>query len=165
MPASRLSTIAASLDFVSAVAVVILSYSEHVKSVRPAPLINTYMLATLLLDGARARTAWLLRASSILPSIFMASLGLKFVLLILESLPETTFLLSPSRKYTTEETAGIFSISLFAWLHPLIKKGYRDPLSMDDLYPISYNMASELVHSRLQATWKASKRFLPLILS
>lgn len=157
MPQSRLSTIAASLDFVSAMAVGLLSYSEHVKSVRPAPLINTYILATLLLDGARARTAWLLRASSVLPSIFMASLGLKFVLLILESLPKTEFILSSSRKYTTEETAGILSISLFAWLHPLIKKGYRDRLSMDDLYPISYNMASELIHSRVQTTWKSSK--------
>ncbi|EED13275.1 multidrug resistance protein, putative [Talaromyces stipitatus ATCC 10500] len=158
MDAISFCQFAASLDFASAVAIGLLSYSEHVKSARPAPLINTYILATMLLDGARARTIWLLRVSSVLPSVFIASVALKFVLLILQSFPKMQFLLPSEREYTAEESAGILSLSSFAWLHPLIIRGYRHRLSIDDLYPVGHSMSSKSVHSGLQKIWKLSKK-------
>jgi hypothetical protein len=88
------------------------------------------------------------------PSIFFLSLGLKLILLGLESLPKTRFLLDPVKCFAEEETAGIFSLSLFAWLNPLIIKGYRLCLSIDDLYPVSHDMSSASVASQLEATWE-----------
>lgn len=156
-PRSRLFVAAGSLHFASGVVLGLLSYSEHVKSARPAPLMTSFLLLTLFLDGARARTEWLLRASTTIPSIFLISLGLKFVLLVVESLPKTRFLLHNGRRYTTEETAGIFSLSFFAWLCPLVLKGYRCHLSIDDLYPVNHDISSESVASRIQVVWKSSK--------
>lgn len=156
-PRSRLFVAAGSLDFASGVALGLLFYSEHMKSARPAPLMTSFLLLTLFLDGARARTEWLLRPSTTGPSIFLISLGLRFVLLVVASLPKTRFLLQNGRRYTTEETAGIFSLSFFAWLYPLVLKGYRRHLSIDDLYPVNHDISSESVASRIQVAWKSSK--------
>lgn len=120
---------------------------------------TSFLFLTLFLDAARARTEWLLRASTTISSIFLISLGLKFVLLVMESLPKTGILLNNGRRYTTEETAGIFSLSFFAWLYPLILRGYRRHLSIDDLYPVNYHISSESVASRIQVVWKSSKFF------
>lgn len=155
-PRTIFTIAAVAFDFVSAVSVGILSYYEHVKSARPAPLITTFLLLTSLLDGARARTQWLLRVSPVIPSIFFASLGTKVLLLLIESLPKRSYLL-PDKNYATEETAGIFSLTFFAWLIPLIGKGYRHPLSIDDLYPVDNDIASATVVSKLRAAWQSSK--------
>lgn len=156
-PRSRLFVAAGSLDFASGVVLVLLSYSEHVKSARPAPLMTSFLLLTLFLDGARARTEWLLRASTTVPSIFLIALGLKFVLLVVESLPKIRNFLNSNRLYTTEETAGIFSLSFFTWLYPLILRGYQRHLSIDDLYPVNRHISSESLASRIQVAWKSSK--------
>lgn len=110
----------------------------------------------LLLDLTRARTTWLLRVTSVVPSIFFLSLGLKLILLALESVPKTRFLLHPVKCFTEKETAGIFNLSLFAWLNPLIFNGYRLCLSIDDLYPVSHDMSSASVVAQLEATWEYS---------
>ncbi|KAH8700537.1 putative multidrug resistance protein [Talaromyces proteolyticus] len=152
--------ISPSLDFASAVAVGLLSYCEQVKSARPAPLITTFLSLTSLLDGARTRTEWLISgSSSTIPSIFSASLATKVLLLLLESLSKGHDLLQPlNRNYTTEETAGIFSLSCFAWIIPLVIKGYRHHLSIDDLYPVNHDIAAATVAAQLKNAWQSSKK-------
>lgn len=44
---------------VGALFLVLLSYAEHTRSVKPSLILNAYLLVSLLFDIARVRTLWL----------------------------------------------------------------------------------------------------------
>lgn len=156
---SRATIAAAALDLASAIMTGLLSPVEHVKSSRPSPLINLFLFFTTLLDGARARTNWLIAQRDFvsIPSIFIASLAVKIFLLVLESIPKSRFLLPPNEKRTPEVTSGIFGLSLFAWLNPLIVLGNSENISLQQLFPVDEKIASARIDARLQAAWESSE--------
>ncbi|KAK4863967.1 hypothetical protein LT330_010322 [Penicillium expansum] len=157
---SRATIAAAALDLASAIMTGLLSPVEHVKSSRPSPLINLFLFFTTLLDGARARTNWLIAQRDFvsIPSIFIASLAVKILLLVLESIPKSRFLLPPNEKRTPEVTSGIFGLSLFAWLNPLIVLGNSENISLQQLFPVDEKIASARIDARLQAEWESSSK-------
>lgn len=155
---SKATIAAAVLDLAAAIMIGILSRVEHAKSPRPSPLINLYLFSTALLDGARARTEWLIaRNSALIPSIFLATLAVKIILLVLESIPKDRFLSPPNEKRTPEVTSGIFGLSLFAWLNPLILLGNREDISFQQLFPVDKQIASVTVDAKMQAAWDSSE--------
>lgn len=46
--------------------------------------------------------------------------------------------------HSPEETSSIFSLGLYSWLNSLLWKGYRNVLSLDDLYPLDQAIAAGL---------------------
>ncbi|KAJ5150816.1 ABC transporter integral membrane type 1 [Penicillium canariense] len=157
---SKATIAAGAFDLASAILTGLLSPVEHAKSSRPSPLINVFLLSTALLDGARARTEWLIlqQASVLIPSMFIASLIVKILLLVFESIPKRHHVLPPSDKQTPEVTSGIFGLSLLAWLNPLIVLGNRGNISLLELFPVDEHIASVAVDTKLQAEWKLSSK-------
>ncbi|RDW75548.1 hypothetical protein BP6252_06690 [Coleophoma cylindrospora] len=74
--------------------------------------------------------------TSTLTAVFTAAIAIKFIILILESLPRATWHHDLDRSsHSPEETTSIFSLALFSWMNPLLWQGYQRPLDLDDLYP------------------------------
>lgn len=132
----------------------LLSPVEHAKSLRPSPLLNVFLLTTVLLDGARARTECLISTSNVIPSVFLASLAVKITLLVLEAYPKGHH---ANHAYPPEASSGIFSLSLFSWLNPLIYQGNRGNLTSDELSPLDAPLAAETVVTHFQSVWESSK--------
>ncbi|KAM3077467.1 hypothetical protein ACMFMG_006808 [Clarireedia jacksonii] len=159
-PKTSATIASASLNFVSAVSLILLSHFEHSKTIKPSDIINTYLFASLLSDIARVRTQWLLqnREDSIV-SMFTASVLLKVVILGLEATEKRNYLISTYRSYSREATSGIFNLLFFWWLNPLFLIGSGKVLSFEDLFVIDEALDSGSIARSLQKTWDGcSKR-------
>ncbi|KAF4983690.1 hypothetical protein FZEAL_957 [Fusarium zealandicum] len=145
-----LSVAGSCLVFVASLFAVVLSYTEHSSARRPSTLLTVYVLLTLLFDIVQARTAWLIitdRHQTVQARLFTASIAVKVIVLCLETIPKTRWIQWIADEHSPEESSSVFSLGVFAWLNKLFLRGYRDVLTLDDLYPLDEGMAAgEIYH-------------------
>ncbi|KAJ5924064.1 hypothetical protein N7466_008251 [Penicillium verhagenii] len=146
----------ASLDLLSALAIVILVDLEHVRSLRPSFLASAYLFITLLLDIARVRTAWLVSDHQVYSACLSASFALKALLLALNSIEKRKWFLSNEKKHSTETVSGPFSRGLFTWLNGLLWKGHSGLLTGDGLPNVNERILSSEVATRFTNSWMGS---------
>ncbi|KAM3069136.1 hypothetical protein ACMFMG_010661 [Clarireedia jacksonii] len=144
---------AAALTLVDALGLFALSHIEHLRSVRPSAIINTWLLLTLPFDIARARTLWLDSASNSVAAVFTSTVGIKVMIIIVEAIEKRQILLDRYRHISPEDTSGIYSRSFFWWLNALMNTGFQRVISNEDLYPIGDDMVSERLYLRAQKCW------------
>lgn len=148
---------AAAITLVDALALLILSHTEHVHSTKPSMVINVYVLLSCLLDIPRARTLWMDGDRSI-AAVFSSSLAVKVLVLVTEAMEKRDILLSRYQHHPPEATSGIYSRSFFWWLNSLFSSGFRRSLSNDDLFSVDDSMTSSVLRDHLQRVWTASKK-------
>ena len=153
---TRATIPAAALVFSCSIGLCVLSHLEHVRSVRPSPLINFYLLLTLPFDVARTRTLFLADASKPLAGAFAGMLGVKILVLLAEAAEKRGILLEPYRGLSPEETSGLYSRSFFFWLNKLMTSGFSRQLTNNDLYPIDHHMSSVRLKAEMKRSWEAS---------
>lgn len=151
------ATIAASgLAFVASLGLCVLSRLEHSRSIRPSPIINGYILLTLVFDLSRVRTLFLDSNSRSITGIFCSMISIKVMVLFAEAIEKRRILLSPYRELSPEETSGIYSKSVFFWLNQLMTSGFHRVLQNHDLYPIDSDMTSQVLQQRMKNAWIAA---------
>ncbi|CAD0114906.1 unnamed protein product [Aureobasidium uvarum] len=126
--ASSIFLAASVLKLVSALTMIILSLADHNKSPRPSVLLGIYLSLTLLPDAAQARTFFL--SSNAAPqvlysSVFCAAIAFKLLILFLEAKKKSQWLAWDKRAHSPEETSGIFSLGVYAWLNKMFMDGYK----------------------------------------
>jgi ATP-binding cassette, subfamily C (CFTR/MRP), member 1 len=134
----------------------LLSYTEHVYSVQPSFLLNAYLFVSLLFDIARARTLWLRNYNyyhEVIAIVFTATVGLKFVILLLEAIEKRWILRPKYKAYPPEAISGIYNKSFFGWLNPLFRRGFSNILFIEDLFTLDKHLAAEYLQGRLQGAW------------
>ncbi|KUJ06202.1 P-loop containing nucleoside triphosphate hydrolase protein [Mollisia scopiformis] len=130
----------------------ILSYAEHVKTIRPSLILNVYLLFSLFFDGVRARTLWL-RYNDKIAADFTAGLVVKLILVLLEAVEKTGILRPEFRGNSPEATGGIYSRSFFWWLNGLFRVGWSKTLSIPDLFSLDKHLGSQYLRNLLQSSW------------
>lgn len=143
----------AALTFIVAIAFSLLSWYEHARSVRPSFILTIYLFLSILLDNARTRTLWMLSEHRAIPIVFTCTMVLRCVLVILESTEKRNILIQPYKEYPKESTSGTFNRSVFYWLSSLFINGYKNVLSLGDLFPLDKNLYSEKLQSEFQSAW------------
>ncbi|MCJ1434939.1 hypothetical protein MMC27_004309 [Xylographa pallens] len=155
---TRATIAAATLTFIDALSLCILSHLEHVRSVRPSAIINIYVLLTLPLDVARSRTLWLNGGTKSIAAVFTGTVGIKLLVLIVEAIEKRGILLPRYRNTSPETTSGIYSRSFFWWLNTLMQTGFDRVLNNKDLYPIDEDMTSVVLHNHAQQAWRSAQK-------
>ncbi|KAI8944427.1 P-loop containing nucleoside triphosphate hydrolase protein [Xylaria longipes] len=150
---SSISIASTTLSLASGLSLALLSHLEHAKSVRPSFVITFYLVFTVLLDGARVRTQWLLKDADGVAATLTASLTVKVVLLTLEAIEKRRLLLGSDREYPPESTSGPFSRGFFLWRNSLLVSGFGKVLSLADLPPISEKLESKTLAKDLSGKW------------
>lgn len=128
-----------------------LSLLDHSRSPRPSALLSVYLLLTLLLDGAQARTLFLSSHSHpefVYSCVFSAASGLKLILLLLEAKQKSIWVNWVHTEHSPEETSGVFALGVFFWLNSLFRTGYKKIITLDDLFPLDTSMDSKRLHGR-----------------
>ncbi|KAK8102128.1 ABC transporter [Apiospora sp. TS-2023a] len=149
---------ATSFLLAAVIALSAISLIDHPRSVRPFGLIQLYLTLTLLLDAARLRTRWLLGETSVVASLDSANLAAKLLLLLIESLPKHSYQTQPTNEAITPEgRSGFFNRSFLLWLNPVLFRGYRTKLQIDNLYAIDDALASTALTQRLSLAWSSTK--------
>jgi ATP-binding cassette, subfamily C (CFTR/MRP), member 1 len=142
------------LAFVGALAMYPLSYLEHTRSVRPSTLLEVYLLVSLLLNIPQARTLFLRHNEpTAIAAIFVATIGAMLIVWILEARNKTKDLKEPYKEYPPEATHGVWNRTFFLWLNPLLVKGFKKLLSLDDLWQTLPNLSSEKLRDEMQVVW------------
>ncbi|KAI0843264.1 P-loop containing nucleoside triphosphate hydrolase protein [Hypoxylon sp. FL0890] len=140
------------LSVSSAVCMVVVSHLEHSRSPRPSNLLNAYLLVTILFDVAQTRTLWLASTNHdelTFSRLFTTAVSIKALLLIIESQHKSKWVRWDAKQHSPEETSGLFDLGAFLWLNRLFLMGYKKVLTLDDLYPLDQNMASERLQVNL----------------
>jgi hypothetical protein len=131
-----------------------LSLADHSKSPRPSVLLGIYLSLTLLPDAAQARTFFLSSDDApevIYSNVFCAALALKILILLLEAKTKSQWLAWDKKDHSPEESSGIFSLGVFAWLNKMFLDGYKGVLTLDDLYPLDSALDGKTLHSKFSA--------------
>jgi ATP-binding cassette subfamily C (CFTR/MRP) protein 1 len=149
---TRASLPAIILTLVAYLVIPVLSYAEHVKTIRPSLIINTYLIFSLLFDAVRARTLWL-RYNDKLAGDFTAGLIVKFVIVLLEAVEKRWILRAEFRNSPPEATSGVYNRSFFWWLNGLFRLGWSKTLQLNDLFSLDKHLSSEYLQSLLQSSW------------
>lgn len=134
----------------------LLSYAEHVRSVKPSFILNTYLFCSLLFDIARSRTLWLRSEDSFNTTIAIittVAVGVKCLLFILEAIEKRHILQSEYAGYPPEATAGFYNRAMFWWLNPLFKIGFKGALRVEDLFALDKELGSERLLARFSQKW------------
>jgi ATP-binding cassette, subfamily C (CFTR/MRP), member 1 len=154
---TRTSLAAAALTFVSSLALLALSYLEHLYSYRPSTIINLFLLFSALFDATQARTLWLQTYNRPVAIASLISVIVKLVALTLEAVEKRHILRPQYQDLTPESTSGILSQWLFTWQIPLFRAGYSKTLGMDDLFHLDKHLKSTLLHAKLHARTPTSE--------
>ncbi|KAF5972845.1 multidrug resistance-associated 1 [Fusarium coicis] len=148
------------LNLIAALAMVMISYTDHQRSPRPSILLSTFLFLTLLFDIAQSRTLFLLSGSTpeiTYSAVFTTSLAVKVVILFLETKSKNEWITWDRDEHSPEETSSIFSLGVLSWLNSIFLQGYSSTLSMDDLYPLDVALHSEQLHDKFLANMDYSK--------
>jgi ATP-binding cassette subfamily C (CFTR/MRP) protein 1 len=151
----------ASLSLLAALAILILSRLEDNRSIRPSFLLNIYLLVSVVFDAVQVRTLYLRHDDSKILGLFTASIFTKSALLLLESRSKRIYLRPPYSTYSPEETSGIFNISFFWWLSPILASGFRKLLTLDDLFTTDNALLSEPLGEQMQQSWNKCRYHPP----
>ncbi|RFU76622.1 abc transporter [Trichoderma arundinaceum] len=149
----------ATLEVVAILLILPLSFWEHARSPRPSLLLSVYLTLSLILDAARTRSFWLLavtRDENVFAAIFTAGLGVKVIVFLAESQSKSRWIQWDSNSHSPEEIAGFYGLAFFSWLWKLFVRGHNRLLTLDDLFPLDQDMASDILREKLQASMKAS---------
>lgn len=159
---TRTSIATAAVSLISTLGLCVLSYVEHVRTVRPSSLLDSYLFITLLFDIAHARTLWL-RVEDSEPDLSIGGLAIagvviKAVLLVLEAL-EKRRLLRPEylSSCPPEATGSIYNRYFFCWLNPLFYNGFNHVLEIGGLFQLDKHLRVSYCHQRFLAAWSAGQ--------
>jgi ATP-binding cassette subfamily C (CFTR/MRP) protein 1 len=140
------------------------SHLEHTRSLRPSTILSLYLGLSLVFDVIRVRTLWLSSSSPIIASLYIACVGLKAVVLVLEGTCKRSLLNVQYQDTTPEAVSGIYSRSLFLWVNSFLWKGYRGILSVDTLNVLDDDLVSASDPRALIENWnKKGKQFQPAL--
>ncbi|OLN82360.1 Canalicular multispecific organic anion transporter 1-like protein 2 [Colletotrichum chlorophyti] len=143
---------ASSLSFLAALFMIGLSYAEHSRAPRPSILLTGYIFFQVLFDIAQTRTSWLMARSfptQLFAKLFTASLVVKVVIFLVEAQKKTRWIRWTADEHSPEETSGLFSLGVYFWLNRLFLHGYRNVLTIGDLYALDQGMIAETMQITL----------------
>lgn len=142
------------LSTIVALAICILSWIEHRRSIRPSTLLGVYLLCSLVLDIPYARILFLrVETTAIIAPLFVAGMRTKLVLLILEAQSKASCLKDSYSKLSPEARAGFLNRGVFWWINALMIAGYKRSIVYDDLPVLDFELASNHLQPEMQAAW------------
>lgn len=154
-PKAKTSIAEAVVGILEALAIAILSYAEHTKSIRPSILLNLYLLLSCILDLASARTYFLRHGLGAIAGVYTVALVAKVILFALEEYPKQPII---KEKDTPSETAaGVVSRGIFWWMNSLLYNGARALLTVHDIGTIEDKFSSRKLLDQLEKVWDEGK--------
>ncbi|KAF2267153.1 hypothetical protein CC78DRAFT_566318 [Lojkania enalia] len=160
-PKYRASVPSAVLSLVGALVLGLWSYFEHKRSIRTSFWLNVYLLVTVVFDAARSRSYSLSPEHESISVLFTTRVGVKLFLAIFEARGKKNILLPEFANCPPEATSGVYSRALFWWQNQLLRKGFSNTLSVDDLFNLDKHLRSECLQNVIQGSWNKVKRKSP----
>lgn len=140
--------------FAAALCIAAVSHWESSWSLSPSYSITTYLALSIPLDLVQTYTLWLASTNDDeinFLRLTTAAVVSKLVILLAELQHQPKWVLLDTEAQGTKTNRGAFAglVASFASVHRLFFTGYRKELTLDDLFPLDKDMASEALQERL----------------
>lgn len=154
-----MSLASSALNLIESFVIVVLSYPEHRRSIRPSTLLVSYLTLSILLDLAQTRTLFLRSPDNgSIHILFTISLATKLALVFLEELQKRPLVTDNTRDLALEATSGPINRSVFWWLNWLFLRGFKGLLQVRDLGSIGNKFDSAKLLAKLDTVWQVSDK-------
>lgn len=136
-----------------------IQYLEHWRSRQPNAVVLLYWLFLLISFAVKLRSLisqQAFRTRTAYFATFCVSFGLAVIEFILEYLvpkSQSAYSALGDEDECPVEYADIFSLLTFSWMTPLMKHGYKQFLTQEDLWNLRKNDSSKITGSTLAETW------------
>ncbi|KAI1405376.1 putative ABC transporter [Hypoxylon fuscum] len=157
------------ISLIATLGLTLLLFIEHKCSFKPSDSGIVYLISSMSIDVILLTLPTEAMESR---KFFRPVLG-RFLhdlaLLVLENLPKQEIPSTFKTRLSPEETRGVLSRTFFAWINPILLKGYRNILTNEDLPTLGRDIKPDITRQRMIRAWdKRAKpetvRTLPLAL-
>lgn len=136
----------------------LLSQLEHERTIKPSTIISGYLFLSIVLSLPEARTLFSVQTNLAIPILYSVGLGLRVVTLVIESLPKTSILRPAWQNPPPEAATGVLGLSLFTWINPLLMKGNKEDLTVQNLPELEEDFTADGTGpNKLEVLWRKSK--------
>ena len=135
-------------------------YLEHWRSRQPNGVVLFYWVFLLIAYGVKLRSLVSQAAYSARPpyfATFCASTGLAVLEFILEYFvpkKQSAYDALGEKDECPIEYADVFSVLTFGWMTPMMKYGYREYLTQDDLWNLRQRDTTKVTGNAMQESWE-----------
>ncbi len=147
------------VSMATTISLAVVSDLEHVRTIRPSFLIQTFFFFAILCDLPRVRTQWFLPNNTTVAAIFSVTFGLKVIVMFVESVHKFRHSIFADQPRSPEDYQGVFGRTFFTWLLPLFFDGFKRNLSMDDLFVVDDDLTGQILYERLNKHWLKGASF------
>ncbi|PNP84224.1 hypothetical protein FNYG_02912 [Fusarium nygamai] len=130
---TRASIAAGSIGIIGSAILACLSFLEHQRAVRTSSILVLYLLSTIPMDAARARTLWRMLDGRDPAIAVMVLASTKVLALVTEMLWKCSLANRHELCDAPEESNGIIERALMLRMMPIFWAGYRTPLQTENL--------------------------------
>ncbi|KAL7756907.1 hypothetical protein ACKLNR_013900 [Fusarium oxysporum f. sp. zingiberi] len=148
------SIAAGSIGILGSAILACLSFLEHQRAVRTSSILVLYLLSTIPMDAARARTLWRMLDGRDPAIAVMVLASTKVCALVTEVLWKCSLVNRHELCDAPEESNGIIERALMLRMMPIFWAGYRTPLQTEHLSKLD----TKLQNAQLRPTEKGPKR-------
>jgi len=145
--------------FVASLAICVVSFLEHGRSVKPSTLLTLYLLAAVCCEVLLLPSLYRYYGGTAMPPILTAAVGLKFILLVIESLSKRSYLREPYQGLPVEQTVSVLSRATLFWANDIILLGNSKLLSVSDLPELDDALRSKDLRTRMEAAWDKTGKY------
>lgn len=131
---------------------------HHSRSVRPSGLLVLYLIFSILLDVAQARTLWLRQDNTTVAAVFTLGRAIKVFILPVVMLEKKRVLKMPYSEYPPEALGGVVNRGLFWWINFLLVKGSSARLEVEYLFDLDRKLTIEYLQPRFRQSWFAGRK-------
>ncbi|KAK5989321.1 ABC multidrug transporter B [Cladobotryum mycophilum] len=153
-PKTRLTVACVALTVAFSFLLSVVSYFEHIRSVRPSTVLIVYLGTSLVLDLARVRTLFFIPEVNTIAKVSLASFVVKLFIFMLEITEKRHLLRDEWKKASPEETSSTLNRAMFIWLNGVFIKGFRTLLTVNALAPLDSEILSASKPTALMEEWE-----------
>lgn len=158
---------ALALNLVAALALALVLFVEHCRALRESAFLGMYLSATFLLSIATCRSYFMRPGLEALGGLAAADAVLRLIIALLEEVSKNSLIIDDELRRIShgESIAGFWTRSLFMWLNPMIWKGYKDVISIEDIGEIGPEFSSSRLFNGFHPVWLSQDKTASLALA
>lgn len=141
------------ISLIATLGLTLLLFIEHKCSFKPSDSGIVYLISSMSIDVILLTLPTEAMESR---KFFRPVLG-RFLhdlaLLVLENLPKQEIPSTFKTRLSPEETRGVLSRTFFAWINPILLKGYRNILTNEDLPTLGRDIKPDITRQRMIRAW------------
>lgn len=139
----------------SGILVVLMVFGRTI-SMQPSSATCVYLSVLVLCDMIQVRTSWLEGQWRFSTMVTARGASALWLLCLEAQNKQKGMAISDTAEINPEPSSSVISKSFCWWLNELIRRGYSEELSADDLYPLDEQLETEKYQSRFFLAYKAN---------